>query len=432
MNLNDQHIQTDAPLSVATLTAHIKEFLEAGFHGLRIIGEVSRLTNARSGHVYFTIKDEHAAISAVVWRSSVMRLRVMPKEGDAFIFMGHINVYAPRGTYTLVVTQITAMGEGHLAMALEQRKQHFAARGWFDAARKRGLPTLPKHIAVVTSATAAALQDVYKVLNSRPGWLKITLSPCLVQGNAAPTAIVRAIFRVQHQTDADIILLVRGGGSLEDLWCFNDESVVKAVVDCGIPIITGIGHEIDSTLVDFAADLRAATPSNAAELCCPSRQELRQKIPMMRQWQTLMLHQTGQYRVQLMHQRDVLRHTLNHEHDDRHHQSERQQELLHHHAARITGQQRLKLFHARQSLAPNVQQRIVHARQRWQALHSQLHSMNPWHVLQRGYAIVQDDAGKIYSHLADLHVGQTLRVCFHDGQAGVNIEQLHKNQKTEG
>jgi len=262
-------------------------------------------------------------------------------------------------------------------------------------------------------------------LASRPAWLTIILSPCLVQGDAAAADIVQAIRRVEKQGDADVLLLVRGGGSLEDLWCFNDESVVKAVVDCKIPIITGVGHEIDSTLVDFAADLRAATPSNAAELCCPSRQELRQRLPVMAQWQTSLLRQIQQHRQQLIYHHDSLQHTLNREHDDRHHQSERQRELLYHHGSHITAKQRMILLHARQKLAPCSKEYLTVARQQWQALHSQLHSMNPSHVLQRGYAIVQDDAGKTYSHLAQLSKGQRLRVCFHDGQAEVNIEQLH-------
>ncbi len=425
MTANRVPQQGDAPLTVTALTACIKELLEQAFHHVRITGEVSRLTRASSGHLYFTIKDQHAAISAVVWHSAALRLKVMPKEGNAFIFTGHLNIYAPRGTYTLVITQVTAMGEGRLAMALEQRRQQLAARGWFDVAKKRTLPTFPMHIAVVTSPAAAALQDVYKVLATRPAWLTITLSPCLVQGDAAASDIVQAIARIEQQGNADVVLLVRGGGSLEDLWCFNDESVVKAVVDCSIPVITGIGHEIDTTLVDFAADVRAATPSNAAELCCPSRQELRQRLPVMVQWKMALLRQIKQHREQLTYQRASLQHTLNREHDDRHHQSERQRELLYHHATHATGQQRLTLLHTRQKLAPHAQQHLASARQQWQALHSQLHSMNPWHVLQRGYAIVQDDTGTTYSHLAALHVGQRLRVCFHDGQAEVNIEQLH-------
>ncbi|MDX8405816.1 MAG: exodeoxyribonuclease VII large subunit, partial [Mariprofundus sp.] len=253
------------PISVTQLTARIKQMLEQGFVGITVSGEVSRLTRPASGHLYFTIKDAHAAIAAVVWRSAAMRLHTRPEEGGEYIFTGHLSVYEPRGSYQLIVTRIEAAGAGKLAAEFERRKQLFAERGWFDPANKHAIPSLPQHIGIATSATAAALEDVKKVLATRPAWLQLTLSPCLVQGAAAPASIVAALTALACLPNRpDLILLVRGGGSIEDLWCFNDESVVRAVMDCPIAIISGIGHEIDITLTDFAADKRAATPSNAA------------------------------------------------------------------------------------------------------------------------------------------------------------------------
>ncbi|HXH72173.1 MAG TPA: exodeoxyribonuclease VII large subunit [Mariprofundaceae bacterium] len=277
------------PISVTELTARIKTLLEQGFAHVEVCGEVSRLTSPASGHLYFTIKDQHAAIAAVVWRSAALRLKTRPEEGREFIFSGHLSVYEPRGSYQLVVTRIEEAGAGRLAAEFEKRKQLFAERGWFDPARKRATPRLPRHIGIVTSATAAAFEDVKKVLATRPGWLRLTLSPCLVQGAEAPASIAAAFARLIPQ-QPDVILLVRGGGSMEDLWCFNDETVVKAIVDCPLPVISGIGHEIDVTLADFAADLRAATPSNAAELACPSRDELRQQLPRLPLLSQLICH----------------------------------------------------------------------------------------------------------------------------------------------
>jgi|UPI000367DE30 exodeoxyribonuclease VII large subunit len=484
---------TDKPtLSVTALTARIKERLEQDFNTLRVSGEVSRLSRAASGHLYFTIKDAHAAISACVWRSTVGRLSLQPKEGEAFIFSGHISVYEPRGSYQLIVTNVEAVGIGQLAAELERRKQLFAKRGWFDAARKRPIPALPKHIGIVTSATAAALQDVRKVLTSRPAWLRLTLSPCVVQGDAAPAAIAGAIQALQH-CDIDVILLVRGGGSLEDLWCFNDQTVVQAVVNSAIPIISGVGHEIDSTLVDFAADLRAATPSNAAELCCPSRETLRQRIPVMGQWQTLLSRQIMQSHQRVATLQARIQQRVEHQHDDRHHRLIRWQQSLQHHAQQRLQQHRRLLqqrvqqlqqyepgirlrrqrqqchamrlrllppmqqaWQQRQTDFKQQQQRLLayplratpyrrqawskqqqtlitaakqqcrQARQHWQRLHDQLHSMNPTLVLRRGYTLVQDQQGHIYSSVQQLHTGQSITVCFHDGAAGAHIEAIDK------
>jgi len=300
-----------APLTVTELTARIKQALEQGFAHLEVKGEVSRLTSPSSGHLYFTIKDNHASISAAVWRSAAARLKTRPKEGQEFIFKGHISLYEPRGTYQLIVTQIEAVGAGQLAVEFERRKTLFAERGWFAPENKQLLPKLPQHIGIVTSATAAAFEDVKKVLSTRPAWLQLSLSPCLVQGAQAPHAIANAIQRLHHiHPQPDMILLVRGGGSMEDLWCFNDEIVIKAIVDSQIPIISGIGHEIDTTLADFAADVRAATPSNAAELCCPSRQSLRHTIPQPQRLLYSLQRLTTQHRHVLRNQHQSLQHRM--------------------------------------------------------------------------------------------------------------------------
>lgn len=263
--------------SVSELTAAIQRVIEGSFPAVLVRGEVSRLTRHASGHLYFTVKDAKAALSAVLWRSTAARLRRLPEEGGEYIFQGHLSVYPPRGGYQLVVRALRPAGEGALALEFVRRKEEWAARGWFDAARKRPLPPLPRHIGVVTSPTAAAWQDVRKVLAVRPAWLRITLAPAVVQGAEAPESIARAL-RGLAAVAPDVILLVRGGGSMEDLWCFNDERVVRAILDAPAPVITGIGHEIDLTLADLAADLRAATPSNAAERCCPDRAALAARV----------------------------------------------------------------------------------------------------------------------------------------------------------
>ncbi len=488
----------EAPLSVTALTARIREQLERGFSRVRLSGEVSRFSRAASGHCYFTIKDAHAAIAAVIWRSTASRLRLQPKEGEAFIFHGHISVYEARGSYQLVVTAVEMLGAGQLAAQLERRKQQLAARGWFAAERKQPLPALPQHIAIVTSAQAAALQDVRKVLHSRPGWLRLTLINTPVQGMQAAPQIARALRQAQH-TQADVILLVRGGGSIEDLWCFNEECVVQAVVESRIPVISGIGHEIDTTLVDYAADVRAATPSNAAELCCPSRQALRHQLPDMRQWRQGLLQRLNHARRQLQQQGALMAQLRHRQHDRARHDVDRLYRQLQHgghyclqqrRGALVALRQRLlqqeprlklqrqrqavhalerhlqamqyghlqqssrQLMLARQALirlrsdvtsrrrhvlqqltqrcGRAIQVRLHQGRTYWQALHAKLHGMDPRAVLHRGYALVQDDKGKLVTRLGQLQKGQALSVHFADGLAHTRVVKTTKIQRTTG
>ena len=354
--------------------------LEQGFVGVDVSGEVSRLTRPSSGHLYFTIKDAHAAISAVVWRSTAMRLSTLPEEGSEYIFTGHLSVYEPRGNYQLVVTRIESAGAGKLAAEFERLKQLFARRGWFNPAGKKLIPSLPQHIGIVTSATTAAFEDVKKVLATRPAWLQLTLSPCLVQGASAPPGIVSALKALTDMNHSpDVILLVRGGGSIEDLWCFNDETVVEAVAQCPLPVIAGIGHEIDVTLADFAADVRAATPSNAAELACPSRQDLRRQIPRVTAMASILRQKLAEYH----HRSDALAHRRKYAWqrlaDARHHHLEQlRNRLLHRQRAQLhTQHNRLQTLGKRLStMAPGHQ---LHSRRRRLAdtinqMHQMLHA----------------------------------------------------------
>ena len=388
------------PLSVSELTARIKQTLEQGFPDIRVIGEVSRLKRQPSGHVYFTVKDEGATLPAVIWKSTANRLRELPAEGGQYIFEGRLSVYPPQGRYQLVVTRVEAAGSGALAIEFERRKRIFAERGWFDPARKRPLPEFPKHIGIVTSPTGAAIQDVRKVLATRPGWLSLTLAPTLVQGEAAAPAIARAIARLQALPEPpDVLLVVRGGGSPEDLWCFNDEAVVRAIAECGIPVITGIGHEIDVTLADFAADRSAATPSNAAELCCPDRNTLRQRLPRLPLLRQLMDRMLAGHRQHLARQRMRLVHDWRLARDGWRMDVERHREWL----ARLTGQ--------------HVQQ----ARQQLAREQHRLAAMNPLAVLERGYVICEDERGRVVPRVRGLNTGDALRLRFHDGEADAHV-----------
>jgi len=395
----------NAPLSVSELTAHIKQVLEQGFARVQVIGEVSRLTARVSGHAYFTIKDASAALGAVIWKSTAVRLSALPEEGQQYIFHGHLSLYAPQGRYQLVVSRLEAVGGGALAAEFERRKQGFIARGWFDATRKQPIPPLPKHIGIVTSATAAALQDVRKVLATRPGWLQLTLASTLVQGNSAPAGIASCLKKLQNMPNPpDVILLVRGGGSVEDLWCFNDESVIRALVDCRIPIISGIGHEIDNTLADFAADLQAATPSNAAELSCPASETLRREMPRIAMLGQLLRHQTAHARKTSEQMAVRLSHRWQSLQDDRRMHLDRSQQAM----------QRL-----RDNFTPRLRQEI-------RLRQSQLNDLGPQAVLQRGYALPLDNHGRLIRSANEIQAGDVLNVHLHDGKAVTKVQKVQK------
>jgi exodeoxyribonuclease VII large subunit len=428
------------PLTVTELTARIKQVLEQGFAQVEVTGEISRLTSPSSGHLYFTIKDSHASISAAVWRSSVARLKTRPKDGQAYVFIGHLSVYEPRGTYQLIVTRIEPVGAGRLAAEFERRKALFAERGWFDESHKQNIPELPKHIGMVTSATAAAFEDVKKILKTRPSWLNITLSPAVVQGNTAPDSVAQAIQRLHDLDDKpDVILLVRGGGSLEDLWCFNDEKIVQAVFESSIPIISGVGHEIDTTLADLAADVRAATPSNAAEITCPAKETLRPQVIRLTQRlnQALTSYKDAKYWAlersnhQLQHhyrQRLQQQHSLVRQTKHKLYQLEPKQALRNQTQYFYALKQRL--FATKQRMIPQRMQWVVEQQhmlriayqhteqihlQHWQKRHEQLLAMNPKHVLKRGYAMTTDKQGNIITSAKKVKQDDQIAMHYHDG-----------------
>ena len=442
-----------SPLTVTELTARIKQVLEQGFAQVEVTGEISRLTTPSSGHMYFTIKDSHAAISAVVWRSAAARLKTRPKEGQAFVFIGHLSLYEPRGSYQLVVTRIESAGAGRLAEEFERRKALFAEKGWFDSNNKQTLPQYPKHIGIVTSQTAAAFEDVKKVLHTRPAWLNITLSPAVVQGESAPKSISQAISRLHQLEDKpDVILLVRGGGSIEDLWCFNDEKVVQAVFESTIPIVSGVGHEIDTTLADLAADIRAATPSNAAEIVCPAKDTLKPQVARLHQRlnQALNSLKDAKYWAleRVNHQlKQHIRQGMKKKHFQVRELKNRLQQFEPNHRLRQDMHQfyslKQRLFAATQNTAPKKQQtlkqtayqlrlsyehQLQHQHQQWQKRHEQLLAMNPTHVLERGYAITTNAKGEVVSSVQNLEKGDTVHLHLHDGTAATQV--THVKRKT--
>ncbi|NMB55383.1 MAG: exodeoxyribonuclease VII large subunit [Leptolinea sp.] len=362
--------------SVTEVTRYLRTLLEsdAVLQDIWIAGEVSNISRPASGHIYFTLKDSAAAIKCVVWRSTVFRLPDM-QVGSQIEAHGSVSVYERDGAYQLYVDAVRLRGEGELYQEFLRLKTRLEADGWFDEERKRSLPERPRTIGIVTSPTGAALQDMLNTLRGRYCLAEIVIAPAAVQGVEAPGEIVAAIRRLNEQVHPDVILVARGGGSMEDLWAFNDESVVRAVAESDAPVVTGIGHETDFTLADFAADVRAPTPTGAAVMATPSREDLLAELQAVLQdlnYELISRLETSHISLRQAHSR------LDRESPIRRIERERQQ---------VDG------------LAANVERglrgRLQFFRMRLVNNASRLAILNPQAVLQRGYALVQLEDGTL-------------------------------------
>jgi exodeoxyribonuclease VII large subunit len=270
-------------LSVSEITALIKEQLEGAFPDVYVVGEISRCTRAASGHMYLTLKDENAVLNAVMWRGPASALRFRPEEGLEVVVHGHIDVYAPRGSYQLIASWMEPRGVGALELAFRQLKERLEKQGLFAPERKKPLPPFPRRIGVVTSPTGAAVRDIINVIGRRFPPAELYLLPSRVQGDQAAAEIAAAIALLNaRRPDLDVLIVGRGGGSLEDLWPFNEEVLARAIFESRIPVVSAVGHEIDFSISDFVADVRAATPTEAAEIVVPDRAELLERLRQRR------------------------------------------------------------------------------------------------------------------------------------------------------
>jgi exodeoxyribonuclease VII large subunit len=263
-----------AVLSVSELTFQLKGALEGPFSKVAVLGEVSNCRLQGSGHLYFTLKDDGACVAAVMWRREVQKLAFEPKDGLQLVCQGKIEIYGPHGKYQLIVERLEPVGEGALALAFETLKAKLSGEGLFEASRKRRLPFLPRCIGVVTSPTGAALRDFLRVLHLRFPGLPVLVAPARVQGEGAAAEVAEGLRRLVRSGEVDVVVLTRGGGSMEDLWAFNDEGLARAIAAAKVPVVSAVGHEIDFTIADFVADRRAPTPTAAAEMLAPVRRDL--------------------------------------------------------------------------------------------------------------------------------------------------------------
>jgi len=388
-NIPEQFIEKP-PISVAGITFYIKEILEQDYQlqQISVIGEVSS-TNLNSGSLYFTLSesDNSASIPCAIWRNTLQNIHHQPQKGEQIIVTGTISFYLPRGNYKLIVNTVYLAGEGIQNLRYLQLRSRLKAEGLFDQKNKRTLPKFPKTLAVVTSDNAAAWGDIKRTIKQRYPLVKILLSPTLVQGEFAPITIVEAIQKVELDGRAEVIILARGGGAIEDLSCFNDERVIRVIADCKIPIITGIGHQRDETLTDLVADYSAHTPTAAAEKVVPNQNQL-----------------YDEYYQIVARIIDALRTRLNEE------------------------KANLKSLKNRLKNIPQTSITLDKAIVKYQILKQKLAALNPRAVLSRGYAVVQKTDGKLVNSTTDLSKDQELIIQLNSGKVKVKIMDLFESE----
>ena len=384
-------------LSVGQLNDYIKGRLDndPGLRNIAVRGELSNYKVYPSGHHYFTIKDGTGAMKCVMFKSAAVRLRFRPENGMQVIAMGSVTVYVRDGVYQLYCTGMVMDGIGDLYAAFEQLKTKLAAQGLFDPAHKQPLPRFPGTIGIVTSSAGAAVHDMLRILRKRYPLTQVKLLPVRVQGAEAPAEIAGAIYYANQHQLADLLIVGRGGGSIEDLWAFNDEMVARAIYDSKIPVISAVGHEPDVTISDFVADLRAATPSNAAELAVPDQDALRQTLDDMQNAMAVAMQtrikRAGE-RLEQIANRPVLKSPL----------------------ASFEGKRKaLELLENRLVSAQN--RNVAGARQRFVAQVSKLDAMSPLKVLTRGYAMVAKEDGTIVRSVSDVKPKEPIAVRVSDG-----------------
>jgi exodeoxyribonuclease VII large subunit len=374
--------------TVGRLNAEARMLLEGGLPALWVEGEISNFASPSSGHWYFTLKDRDAQIRCAMFRAANTRVGFRPKDGQQLLLRGRVSLYEPRGDYQLIAELMEDAGEGALRREFERLKAKLAAEGLFDPALKRPLPAMPKRIAVVTSPTGAALRDVLHILARRFPPAQVLVIPTPVQGAAATESIVNALDTASRRGDCEVIILARGGGSIEDLWCFNDERVARAIRRAAVPVVTGVGHEIDFTIADFAADVRAPTPSGAAELVVPDRRTLLAGLAGI---QGRLQQLAGQWLARAMERFETLTQRLS-----RAHPGNRLQQQA----------QRLDELDLRMRRA--WENHFARAGQRLQLAQRGLDAISPLATLERGYAIVTRANGMVLQDADEVRTGDEI------------------------
>ncbi|MDD4863484.1 MAG: exodeoxyribonuclease VII large subunit [Alishewanella agri] len=438
--------------TVSRLNSEVRLTLELQFQQLWLVGEVSNFVAAASGHWYFSLKDQAAQVKVAMFKQANRYATVRPQNGQQVLIRARISVYEPRGEYQLLAEFIEPAGAGLLKQQFEQLKAKLAAEGLFAPERKQPLPINPRRVGVITSPTGAAVRDIITVLARRAPGIELIIYPCQVQGETAAAQLRNMLSTAIRRNEVDVLIIGRGGGSIEDLWCFNDEALARAVADCPIPIVSAVGHEIDFALTDFVADVRAATPSAAAELVSPDqsqyltaltqlqqrlsravRRQLAQQQPRLLQLQQRLQQLHPQRRLEQQQQRlDELqlrlqRRMQQHLQTARRQHSYLQQSLQHLSPAKAIKQQQLQLQQLAKRLQQAQQQQLKYSSQQLARLSAQLHTVSPLATLARGYSISFDSQQQALTSSAQLKVGDAINTRLAQGSFNAVVTQIVKD-----
>ena len=396
-------------LTITALNEYIRGKMDSDalLNAVAVKGEISNYKLYPSGHHYFTLKDENSALKCVMFKGNALRLRFRPENGMKIIAMGKVSVFPRDGAYQLYCTAMALDGVGDLYAAFEQLKKKLQTQGLFDPAHKKPIPKFPNTIGIITSSAGAAVHDMLRILNKRYPLAKVRLLPVRVQGVEAPGEIAAAIRYANYHRLADLLIVGRGGGSIEDLWAFNEEIVAYAIFESRIPVISAVGHEPDVTISDFVADLRAATPSNAAELAVPDREALTQTLDAMANAMAGALNRqikAHRQHLNVLSQSPALKSPTGYLE-----QKQRQLELL------------------KNRLIAAENQNIAHNTQRYVALTAKLDAMSPLKVLTRGYSMAQDDRGEVIRSVNQVELGQRIGISLSDGKIFATVMEKKEN-----
>src|SRR5271169_3741460 len=434
--------------TVSDLTARVRDLLAKNFTNIMVQGEISNCRPAASGHIYFTLKDDRAQIRCVFFKQQQRGMKFRPEDGLKVSVRGAISVYEARGEYQIYVESLEPLGRGALQLAFEQLKKRLEAEGLFDEARKKPLPVLPSRIGLITSPTGAAVRDVVRILTRRFPNVHLTLYPVRVQGEGSAEEILEALLHFHKSRSVDVILLVRGGGSIEDLWSFNEEKVVRAIAALAIPLISGVGHETDFTIADFVADVRASTPSAAAELVVQTRREfdkhicdVRETLESLMRYRLLDLskqvHELSARRgfrrpLDLLRQQrqraDEMTSRLALGLRARLEQSRKRFTALHLRIATFDFRVKISAFRLRlekrsADLSVRAERLLRTKRERLERLSLQLQERSPLKVLERGYAIATNAAGNLLRDATQVNVGDAVAIQLHRGRLTTEVKK---------
>ena len=403
-------MQKDTAFSVTQINEYIKMTLESNpvLRDVWLRGEISNFkSNYSSGHMYFSLKDENSSIRAVMFRGYSSRLKFRPESGMRVMVHGKISTYAVSGDYQIIIDDMQPDGAGALAIAFEQLKARLSAEGLFDPARKKAIPPFARSVGVITSASGAALHDIINVSGRRCPSARIVIYPAYVQGELAPRSLAGGIKFFNDKHPVDVIIIGRGGGSAEDLWCFNDENLARVIAESEIPVISAVGHETDFTICDFVSDMRAPTPSAAAEIALPDTGELRARISHLRHKADMTV---GRRTLMLESRLDALKKSC---------------EL--HSPVRVLDEKSAKLVRLEEKLDVLAKRKLDGSDNRFRMLCARLEGVNPLAVLSHGYAMVEGEDGRIISSISEVRIGERVDIGLSDGRVQAEIINIKEN-----